>query len=654
MLPIALVLAACSALFFSGDTSDNTEPVPDLPLPPPSPPPPPLPDAKIVPCGISPRLFRLSAQEVTTELQQLFSQAFEVDPEVEVLWTRNPAARTRLKNRMEELQQIAEADPWAAREYNRPEIWRYFNLLKESEDSAKAGYVALERNFVRFEMLLAYHLKNIILPMLENQGDPDPKGMGNLFTVAMSYFDFFAPDHVFSACTEEVNKFLAELKSEPSKLEQILTEASSDELVEIYSFADQFFRDGLWHLDEAEKVPSIWKTLHGQIMFGSNDLTRRETSKMLIWIPLLLSSRGMDANEFWSKTCQVQEKLGVETCSNVAKDMMAKFSAHRFDDADLHYQLRDQLQNLLQKYLHLSLQQRTDPDNRQLVNTLFSKLTEESSLHPLTFNEVDAWIDKIRKESSTAFYPAPLKQNYSANEMFEAATRQGALELRLEDLPKPWQDFYKDTPTPGDPSGKKLWDFLQEYVASVIIHSSPDEKELGTVDYLTRTVHLELRHGPDHSDSDEPVFTSQYIPVLAHETYHIYFVRRAVAQNRKLLEAKLLNERNAYLFEIQVHRDFMKRILSISSGRRMEREKFQTRHFNLFTETHMILQAANQALGFPKDDEEFHYDFPDHVDPKILNQHPAEIALDNFNRNGDFSTNFQLQAQDVIRELISE
>src|SRR5215831_6824640 len=126
MFPAIFFLAGAVAWFFS---SDNPNPPSELlagPLPPASPPPPPPPDSGMVPRGISPQLFRRSAREVAVELQDLSQHAYRRLPYADSILVHDEGLAESLSRRLSELQEIAGSDPWAAREYDRPEIARYF------------------------------------------------------------------------------------------------------------------------------------------------------------------------------------------------------------------------------------------------------------------------------------------------------------------------------------------------------------------------------------------------------------------------------------------------------------------------------------------------------------------------------------------------
>jgi hypothetical protein len=78
--------------------------------------------------------FFPNANEVLAELQDLFSQAYHLDHEAKLLMVKNPAAQDRLRARIQKLEELCRRDALAAREYNRPEIVRYFYFSLETLD----------------------------------------------------------------------------------------------------------------------------------------------------------------------------------------------------------------------------------------------------------------------------------------------------------------------------------------------------------------------------------------------------------------------------------------------------------------------------------------------------------------------------------------
>src|SRR5688572_29720667 len=125
MIPMIALAAATTTALFLLKADSLAAASPESSPPEPSPNPPSIPPSQ-GPAGLASKLFRRSPAEIASELQTLFSQAYEADHEQRAMKVKNPSAEHRLQERVREIEELCRREPVLSKKYDRPEIVRYY------------------------------------------------------------------------------------------------------------------------------------------------------------------------------------------------------------------------------------------------------------------------------------------------------------------------------------------------------------------------------------------------------------------------------------------------------------------------------------------------------------------------------------------------
>jgi len=643
LLPIYL-LAAAAAVLLAGDTSRDPTPPPALPLPPASPPSSPLPDARTLPRGINPALFRRSARQVSQELQSLFQRAYVLDHEARELRAQNPAAVGRLRSRIDQLREIAFHDPWAAREYDRPEIRRYFYF--QNMDPLGAYYHLV--NFDHPAPFLTRVLYGSALMDFEFARDFDGTGSivehlpWNIEAIMRSYpRDLWHP-----LLTHAVNASLYEEPLiEDEAVRSQLFQANSRDLVELWQFLFDLGveRDSLEWANLPSEIPVLLRRLIPALR--ESDVSEAEMlPRMLIFIPYLAAARGLLPEDFMTRYFSARNPAGDGLIRRYANGYLASQTLDPFDDISHRHQLREGLENYLLRYLSLSPAQRAQEDPRLNGQGWLRLFESEDASLDLGREEAERIRQRVSRRTGRSFSPSPRDVPLTPAQLLQEAARPEGVELTPQDLPPGWRSFAQSFPLPFHGEETSLWDFLSENVSSIIFAavSEAESEEFitgGAINTLTRTVIID----PELSQRTQ-------FEVLFHEAYHLYFHHVVAARAPALREAVLINERNAYLFETQINQVLLENSLS----RTPLDEARIADEVSAYCDSLLMGLAANAVLGYPEEDASLRYDLTGSASVTDLHRHPSALLQDYARRRGapDYQTLLQREISRRMSEII--
>jgi hypothetical protein len=203
------------------------------------------------------------------------------------------------------------------------------------------------------------------------------------------------------------------------------------------------------------------------------------------------------------------------------------------------------------------------------------------------------------------------------------------MELRLTDLPVSVRNFAKQIRFSGPISahlkleqGESLWDFIQKYVQTVFFTPKldiSDEGEAGTAFPLVQSVAF--------ATSIAKMELLEFLPVLAHEAYHLFFDAHIAQWNRRMRTAKTLHERNAYLFQAEVGKELIRYLLK--NGVVIQKKLHQHMLADALG-SRMAGSSNNKYLGYDPADNTLRGDLSPTLSDEILGIYPEVNLLKNW------------------------
>ncbi|MFO1518944.1 MAG: hypothetical protein U1F57_04670 [bacterium] len=625
MIPIILLSVACAVLLQSDSPTKNgrsgpSTPPPETPLPPESPPGPPIADFSILPRGVPPQLFRSNARTVASELQSLFIRAYQLDHRTETLRISDSPTANKLQERLKQLTLIAQHDPWAAREYNRPEIVKYDYFTQEN---AHTAYLLVRMH--QDPKVLEEYLKNTIIDSVQSAEDP--------FTTPW----LIPPAILLRTLGEEkITPVLTQIAKEEvstdrlitdSNLRETLNAASTQDLLALYRHLDGHSENKEFYLKSTKAAPPIFSSIASSFHTLSEEKERESWDDIIRYIPFVLSSRGMTPKEFGLELSHSQELEHPDpvTARLAHEQSMASYSPDPFDDASHGHTLHEELRNYRKGNASATVAQKCELSHIRRGIALYHGLADPLFDQKLTSTDLDKLFTAEEGGEETAL--PPLSEASIEREL----NLGNSLEIPLTRLPLGWQESAQKMGIILDGYRLSLWDFLKGNVSRVAFTPRKREGEAGTVNPLTRTVVLEIQ---DNQSFDPQL----YFSTLAHEAYHLYFDRTQAFQNPKLLRSRLLNERNAFLFQSRVDKSLLEK--KLKEGVSFDSPSLQP-YFKIYIDNRISGLAANEPLGFSQEDETLHYSLePKYSGWESKNAYPTDYFDEYLSKLSYISDNY--------------
>ncbi|MFO1518941.1 MAG: hypothetical protein U1F57_04655 [bacterium] len=412
----------------------------------------------------------------------------------------------------------------------------------------------------------------------------------------------------------------SQLISDPD-LRKILNDAGTKEIIALDHYLVERYQYPLFNFNNPATKPSLFPLLDLPLRKLPEESQQDQWRRIARYIPFLIASRGVTSREFnFQFHLSEDATIDEESLRMNYESVMAAESADHFDDALYGHLLQDGIQNYLQAHPLKSPIQKGALGDIQKGMLLFHGLSNPLLGETVSLERLDRLFSPLLPQ----FEPSlPL---LSLSSLEKEIQKGNSIEAPLSQLPVQWQDIAQDLEVSVDGTRLRLWDFLRQNVSSVIFTPRAREGEAGTVNPLTRTVVLEIT-------PNEPFNSSLYFSTLAHEAYHLYFERTKTFQNPTLQQSRLLNERNAYLFQSRVDQKIIE--LLLRGGMSFEDSALQPLLSNYF-QGRVAGLAANAPLGFPENDAELHSNLRDKnfAYGGAMNAYPLDFTEDYLAKRG--------------------
>lgn len=569
-----------------------------LPAPPVSAPPPP-PDASAVPAGMESRLFRRSAHEVARELQNLFSSAFSArplhlleNPTQPLLTVRNPIALERLRSRLNELANIARRDAWAAREYDRPEIVRFYYLSNEA-DSHERDFIYTA--WLHPEVLGIFFQSNIALAL------NNPSTSRILFHIRNSWARSFPAESIAAAQGSAARAALALPSSSRDPYALFLNTLTDDQLFDVLLMINRRLShvERRWNRSDRAETRPFLQALSRMIEAENRTNPYHAASLSVHYAVLVLASRGMTAAAYNEEMCRRSPSEFMDYCPIELKRNSALESSDNFDNASTGFFLREEVQRYLSGHTIETHSERPTMESIRYGSVLLRSVVSDYFAVPLPPSEVYRLVDEAQTRG-VRLGAASRGRAFTFPEIAQRLSGDGPFAIALEDIPQTWRLMAQGFPLPPGFAEPNLWEFLRANVRSVQFVPQARELERGTVNQLTRSAVLELTRDSSRFAEIHYFFT------LIHEAHHLHFTRTMVERNPSLWNQRLLDERNAFLFQSFYYPHVIRGAWN-GSGGTITNDLIDLMNELVvhYAETRINVLASNRVLGFNDPDDTF-------------------------------------------------
>lgn len=631
MIPLIYLAGLAAVTLIASDVFDDRETPRARRLPPPSPPPPPPPSPKSIPRGINPILFRRSAREVAQELQTLFSEAYVIrtnnHPGLEVI---NPLKAQRLQDRLQQITTIVQSDRWAAEEYDIPEIRRFFHhsrLVSEGQNRLALANHLMETSssrFVSLEDLLCSTLRTQINHYPQNSLDYlRHHFLGNIH----NNLERLKPgSELDSAWDAAIQKLANEdgIIANPA-VRSRLQAMPTWNLETLHRETTQILLENETNLS-LDQIPS---NVQGFIIPQENGLSLHQSVMRIdTYINLLFRIR--------YRAAELHDRLAQEAgmsqrVYNFSGDLGGVISSgDPLDDANYRTYALESMTEYFRDYNFGNALFHASPDSIFEGNTLYAALcTPELGTALDCTTGLPPLLHSQRAEDTVIDF----ESIYSQTQV------RGALEIRLEQLPSVWKDWAQAIFFDSLGGRLNLWEFMQQNVRNVIFSQHlPVDSRLGiemngTINLLTRSIIMKAPH--NSSIPNDRFLTTENIYsfiTLAHETFHLYSQTHTSIHDAAYSRNSLLDERNAYLFESIILRQWMK----LRQRHHPLSPMLQYAH-SQYQQARLTALATNRVLGLAENDSEIHLDLRAisiERSPQLTDLYPSQLIEAYARRHG--------------------
>ncbi len=559
---------------------------------------------------------KIDPKAVSEEFEGLFNQSFAVkkycdirlkscgDGFVEV----NPAFSAKLRSRLEDLTKEAYTNSQCAQAYDtkdvrkyayyvHPELLPHDRMLLRRVDRGEISVLDAIR--ILDDRELAF------VQSYQGQGNPfDADHYRNQALLADALRDICDPRDLENALMFDANRIVHSVHLLAPEEETLLRLTPSEELQKQLN-------------DLSDRIPSL-----------PEGRERSQALKKFAAISFLITDRGItDTRTYLKNNCRaIHPGARDETCALKADISLAEATANPFDNATLRPKLQQHLADYYRRYAALSPSERILEDALLLEGDLGIALRSGDFGPPLPAAAMDFLLGAV---------PPPPTMPMSWAEIVGV---QQPTEITLQALPPELQAVARRLQMP---DGQNLWDYLRKNVSSIILtrHTSnlggTIQEPEATANRLMKTVIIDV-DGP----KGEGVTWYGLLSTLGHEAYHNDYFHQATLADGRLAKVLLVNERNAHLFQASILEGIVRQRLET---RNPELKKLAV----LLADRLMIGMAANEPLGYPRNDRSLRLDLK--TDPKTHgHEYPTVFVPDYLRREGITSEKFYYKVRDEL------
>jgi hypothetical protein len=318
-----------------------------------------------------------------------------------------------------------------------------------------------------------------------------------------------------------------------------------------------------------------------------------------------------------------------ENCDVFARVLMAQLSPDALDNMAVRHKVLERMDAYYSRFFQLKTPlQRLRHHDSLLERTIRAVLFSGNFGPTWSEPDMDAWLRDMEtaqgKKLEAGVNSRPLR-------MADLDGLKGPAEVLASHLPKEIKSLARDvtfSPEAAKHLGltspkNSLWDFISQNLNYLYLTSkSSDMPALDLHGQMyspfLRAIMVDME---DWKNRLGKLYYLGVLAVIAHETYHIYHVRKLVIQNPELQNVAVLDERNAYLVSALVFEQLFAKIDKVP-----EDAEFQIKAAADFGGYLLHIYSANAALQYPERDETFRTDFSASISKELLRKDPNDLA----------------------------
>lgn len=509
-------------------------------------------------------------------LKRLFDRGYSLDPRTGELKTLDPEAARSLKRQLDRLAEEAMADPSKAQAYDQPAFSQFYYLTHPELPARWKGHLS---RFFQGEATALDLLNGIFkesLPLLKTQ----PKKHWLPTQIVATALLRSLGGEEFVRVEEQL---FAEENLRATLLPFLIEQVTNDR---------RFYKT----------LEEITMSLRGPFYLMGKLLGATESGKMAL-------------DELGQALYFSEEKIPVPRTFGKTAPKALTLQVDPFYYTSLRLLVPGALEKFYQEYARLSSGEKMSPTVEKQQAILLMLLTDkDNKLNPFSAEEINRFRQAMADHILPPRRPKPI--DWEQIQGLEKPTH-----LRIGDLPPSVMWFAKQIRfSDGIRAHLKLgpeetlWDFLEKHIHTIAFGpklNRTDKGEAGSAWSLIQTVAF--------ATSIADMQLLEFLPVLAHEAYHLFYDTHIARWNWRMKTAKTLHERNAYLFQAEVAKEIIRYLLN--NGVQIQKNL----HGHVMAEAvaaRLTGSSNNKYLGFGLADKTLRNKLPPNLSDEILGIYP--------------------------------